>query len=503
VLRLSDRRHLLPGAAAFAGAVLVALLGLRAGADQSPPQPPRGTVELQLLGVNDFHGNLEPPQPDLGGAAWLGAHLARAARSHPERTITVHAGDMVGASPFISSYFHDEPTIRAMNMMRFDVGTVGNHEFDEGGAEMLRLIRGGRRADGPRAYTSDHNWEGARYPYIAANTVERDTGDLILPPYEIVERAGVRVGFIGVTTEDTPNWLLPEHRRPYRFTDISDAVNRWVPELRRRGIEAIVVLAHSGAFQKGPAAAGEIVDEAAEMDDAVDVIVAGHTHSPLNLTVDRKLVVEAEAYGTHYDRVSVTVQRSSGDIVEKSALLAPTTHAGTPPDPALARLVEGYAERVAPMGDRVVGTVEHELDSDGLGALAADAQRALAGADVAFVNPGNTRRPGLEAGPVTYAELFLVHAYEHPVLRMKMRGSDVLAVMEQRQGVQLYPSGLDGVQPDRIYTVAVNAVLAASERFTAFQHGWDRSIAGTDLEALVAWLGRAARPSPAPAALSG
>ena len=493
MLRLSDRRHLLPGVAAFAGAVLVALLGLRAGADPAPPAPPPpGTVELQLLGVNDLHGNLEPPQRDLGGAAWLGAHLARAARSHPERTITVHAGDMVGASPLISSYFHDEPTIEATNMMRFDVGTVGNHEFDEGGEEMLRLIRGGQRTDGPRAYTSDPNWHGARYPYIGANTVDRDTGELVLPPYEVVERAGVRVGFIGVTTEDTPKWLLPEYRRDYRFTDISDAVNRWVPELRRRGIEAIVVLAHSGAFQKGLEAAGEIVDETSEMDDAVDVVVAGHTHSRLNLTVDAKLVVEAESYGTHYDQVRITVDRTTGDVVAKSALLAPATHAGIAPDPALARMVEDYAERVAPLGDRVVGNVERELDSAGLGTLAADAQRAFAGADVAFVNPGNTRRPGLEAGPVTYSELFVVHAYEHPVLRMKMRGSDVQAVMEQRRGVQLYTSGLDAVQPDGIYTVAVNGVLAASERFTAFQRGWDRSVAGSDLQALVAWFERRA-----------
>ena len=491
MLRLSDRRHLLPGAAAFAGAALVALLGLRAGADQPPPPPLPGTVELQLLGVNDFHGHLEPPQPDMGGAAWLGAHLARAARSHPERTITVHAGDMVGASPLISSYFHDEPAIEATNMMRFDVGTVGNHEFDEGGAEMLRLIRGGRRTDGPRAFTSDPDWQGARYPYIAANTVERDSGELLLPPYEVVERAGVRVGFVGVTTEDTPKWLLPEHRRPYRFTDISEAVNRWVPELRSRGIEAIVVLAHSGAFQKGAEAVGEIVDEAVEMDDAVDVVVAGHTHSPLNLTVDGKLVVEAESYGTHYDRVTITIDRTTDDVVAKSAVLAPTTHAGVAPDPALARLVQGYAERVAPLGDRVVGKLEHEVDSDGLGQLVADAQRAFAGADVAFVNPGNTRRPGLEAGPVTYADLFLVQAYEHPVLRMKMRGLDVLAVMEQRLGVQLYTSGLDGVQPDGIYTVAVNGVLAASERFTAFERGWDRGVTGTDLEALVAWFERA------------
>ena len=499
--RLSDRRHLLPGAAAFSGAVLVALLGLRAGADEPPPPPPAGTVELQLLGVNDFHGNLEPPQPGLGGAAWLGAHLARAARSHPERTITVHAGDMVGASPLISSYFHDEPAIEATNRMGFDVGTVGNHEFDEGGAELLRLLRGGRRTAGRRPETSDPNWSGVRYPYIAANTIDRATGEPILPPYEVVERQGVRVGFIGVTTEDTPTWLLPQYRRPYRFTDISDAVNRWVPELRRRGIEAIVVLAHSGAFQKGTVAAGEIVDETKHMDDAVDVVIAGHTHSRLNLTVAGKLVVESEAYGTGYDQVTMAasnrtsgtrsaVDRTTCDVVSKSASLAPTVHAGLAPDPELARFVETYVRRVAPIGNRVVGQLPRAVDAEGLGKLAAEAQREFARADVAFVNEGNTRKPGLDAGPVTYAEAFLVHAYEHPVVRMRMRGDDVLAVMEQRGGVRLYTSGLDAIEPSGTYMVAVNGVLAASERFTAFRRGWDRSVAGTDLEALVRWLTR-------------
>src|SRR5215217_6973304 len=179
-----DRRHLLPGAAAFAAALLVALLGLDAGADQPEAGKQPGTVELQLLGVNDFHGHLEPPEPDVGGAAWLGAWLNRAAISHPNRTIRVHAGDMVGASPLISSHFDDEPTVQATNLMGFDVGTLGNHEFDEGGQEMLRLVH------------------RAHYPYIAANTVDRDTGEPILPPYQVVERGGVKVVFNGATTTE-------------------------------------------------------------------------------------------------------------------------------------------------------------------------------------------------------------------------------------------------------------------------------------------------------------
>jgi 2',3'-cyclic-nucleotide 2'-phosphodiesterase (5'-nucleotidase family) len=472
-MRLRSPRHLLPGAAAFAAALLVALLGLNAGAEEpEPTRPDEGPVELQLLGVNDFHGHLEPPEPGLGGAAWLGAHLERAASSHPDRTITVHAGDMIGASPLISSHFHDEPTIEATNMMGFDVGAVGNHEFDEGGEELMRVL------------------QASSYQWLAANTVDPETGATFLPPYKVIERGGVRVGFIGVTTDDTPTWLLPEFKREYRFLDISETVNRWVPELRAQGVEAIVVLAHSGAFQKGALAAGEIVDETAEMDDAVDVVVAGHTHSQLNLIVDGKLVVESFPYGTGYDRVRISVDRVTGDVVRKEAALAATAHAGTAPDPELATLVAGYANRVAPLADRVVGELDEELDSDGLGELAADAQRAFAGADVAFVNGGNTRRPGLDSGEVTYAEAFEVHAYEHPIVRMTMRGSDVLSLWRARAPVDLYESGLEAVRPEGTYTVAANAVLTEGRRFGAFARAWDTERVGTDLEALVAWLGR-------------
>jgi hypothetical protein len=141
----------------------------------------------------------------------------------------------------------------------------------------------------------------------------------------------------------------------------------------------------------------------------------------------------------------------------------------------------------------VVGELDEELDSDGLGELAADAQRAFAGADVAFVNGGNTRRPSLEAGTVTYAEAFAVHAYEHPIVRMTMRGSDVLALWRARGPVDLYESGLEAVRPDGTYTVAANAVLTEGRRFGAFARAWDTERVGTDLEALVAWLGRTER----------
>jgi 5'-nucleotidase len=457
-----DRRHLLPGVAAFAAAVLVALLGLNAGADQ----PRSGTVRLQLLGVNDFHGHLEPPEPGVGGAAWLGGWMNEAAASHPDHTIRVHAGDMVGASPLISSHWHDEPTIEATNRMGFDVGTLGNHEFDEGGAEALRLVK------------------RAHYPYVAANTVTREGGELILPPWKIVERDGVKVGFIGVTTTDTPVFLLSRFARQYRWTDLSDAVNRYVPELQRRGVQAIVVLAHAGAFQEGDDAEGEVVDEARQMDDAVDVVIAGHTHSKLDLNVDGKLVVEALSYGVAFDRVALTIDRTTGDVIAKSARVQSTPHSGVEPDPALSDLVERYRERVAPLANKVIGRTDRPLDNAAVDRIAVEAQRAFAGADVAFLNSGNTRAD-IDAGPITYADAFEVQAYEHPVLRMHLPGAELIEA--QRRRPNLLVSGPSQLDPGAVYTVAVNGIVADSP---PFDHGADRELAGTDLQALVAWLER-------------
>ena len=388
---LREPRHLLPGAAAFAAALLVALLGLNAGADEPAAPPDDGTVELQLLGVNDFHGHLEPPAPGLGGAAWLGAHLDRATLSHPDRTITVHAGDMIGASPLISSHFHDEPAIEATNRMGFDVGAVGNHEFDEGGAELMRVL------------------QASRYQWLAANTVDPATGAPVLTPYKVIERAGVRVGFIGVTTDDTPTWLLPEFKREYRFLDISETVNRWVPELRARGIEAIVVLAHSGAFQKGESAVGEIADETAQMDDAVDVVVAGHTHSELNFTVDGKLVVESLAYGTGYDRVAITVDRVTGEVVGSPA-------SWPPPSTSASHLIRTWPPSSLSMPSVWrrsatawwASSTTRSTRTSSASWLPTPSARTPGGRGVR--QSGQYASSGLDASEVTYAEAFLVHS---------------------------------------------------------------------------------------------
>jgi 5'-nucleotidase len=508
-------RNLAPGIAAFATAILVALIGLAASAD--PPSGDgaegerEGVVKLRLLGVNDLHGHLEPPRDGIGGAAWLDAHLDAA--TLPGRTIRVHAGDMVGASPLISSWFHDEPAVEATNQLAFDVGTVGNHEFDEGGDELLRLLRGGQRtnagalkrdAAGRLVNTSSPDYAGAAYPYIAANTIDRD-GEPLLPPYEIVERAGVRVGFIGVTTTSTPHFLLPRHAARFRFTDISDAVDRWVPEIQRQGVEAIVVLAHSGASSElgeRESAAGEIIDETAQMSSAVDVVIAGHSHSQLNLRVPNadgdgdKLVVEALSYGVAYDRVDIAVDRASGDVVEKAAAVPSTRHDAVIADRATGDLVRGYADRIALLARRVVGGTGRPLSraNGQLGALAAAAQRELTGADVALVNPGSLRAD-LDAGPLLYEELFAVHPYDFALVRSKLSGRVLSELLIELRIGEPYPgayfAGPARIDPDATYTVSTNEWMATGAAFPTLRAA-DRAggPTGSETEALVRYIER-------------
>ena len=507
-------RNLAPGIAAFGASIVVALIGLAASAETPSGDGEgerEGVVKLRLLGVNDFHGHLEPPRPGVGGAAWLGAHLDAA--TLPGHTIRVHAGDMVGASPLLSSWFHDEPSVEVSNDLGFDVGTLGNHEFDEGGEELLRLLDGGRRSgpealrrdvDGGLVNTSSPAFAGAAFPYVAANTFDREAGDLLLAPYRIVERAGARVGFIGVTTEGTSRFLLPRHSSRFRFTDISDAVDRWVPALQRRGVEAIIVLAHSGA-QADPgdsrSSAGEIIDEAAEMSGAVDVVIAGHSHSLLNLRVPNrsgngdKLVVEALSYGVAYDRVDMAIDTTSGDVVAKAAEVPSTAHSDVRPDRRVAAIVARYADRVAPLAGRVVGGLDRPLTrADGaLGQLAADAQRAFAETDFALVNPGSIR-DDLDAGPLLYEELFAVHPYDFPLIRATLPGRALIDFLAGHRAGEadptIYVSGPVGsIDPTRDYTVVANELMATGEQYPKLRDAWPggRSL-GSEAEALVRYV---------------
>jgi len=536
--------------------------------DKGPePVPEDRIANVQLLGVNDFHGNLESPrtlpyngtQVPVGGAEYLDAYLDKYEAQNPDRTIRVHAGDMVGGTPLISSHFHDEPSVYAMNNMEFDVGTLGNHEFDEGGREMLRMINGGQRddglqfkdgADGQPVNTSDPDFPGASFPYIAANTEYRDSGENVLPPYKVIKKDGINVGFIGVTTEDTPNIVAPDAIAPFRVTDISEAVNRYVAELRAQKVETIVVLAHSGGFYDNNAkrVTGEVLDETAEMSDDVDVVVAGHSHSRLNDCVDDqtnatrgaqsagcaedKLVVEAFSYGTAFDAVNMKIDRRTKDVISSSADIVTTYQNEVQPDASTAALVAEYKERIAPVANRVVGTAARDITTgatpageSALGDLIADGQRRFAGADFVFMNPGGIRAP-IAAGEVTYGELFSVQPFDNQVVKMQLTGDQVYRVLEQQFGSDgrtriLQVSGLKfsynstnpagqritsvtlpnstPIDRNATYTVAANSFIATGgDGFTVFKEGTNPQTLGSDLDALETYIESLPQPFTAP-----
>jgi 5'-nucleotidase len=475
---------------------------------------------------------------DRRGAAYLDAYMDQHAALDPDSTIRVHAGDMVGGSPLISSYFHDEPTIEATNLMEFDVGTIGNHEFDEGGQEMLRLIHGGQRKDGLQfkedvngqpVNTSDPNFSGANYPYISANVVYAGSGKNVLKPYEIVKRDGVKVGFIGVTTEETPEIVVPDAVAPFEFLDISDSVDRYTSELRKKGVETIVVLAHAGGFHTtATQATGEIITETSEMNDYVDVVVAGHSHSYLNTVVDGKLIIEGFGLGTAFDTVNLTIDRETGDVIKASAEIVPTCNTGITPDAETAALVAKYDQQISEIENRVVGTATTTItptaDADGesaLGDLIADAQRAYADTQIAFMNPGGIRAP-IEEGEVTYGELFKVQPFDNQVVRMDLTGDQIYRLLEQQWQPQadgtirariLQVSSIkvaydeskpigqrvtsvtleNGTPLDRTatYTVAANSFIATGgDGFTVFKEASDtQETLGSDVDALEAYVG--------------
>lgn len=503
-----------------------------------PPKPPR-TVQLQVLGVNDLHGNLEPTlvsNKPAGGVAYLGSYLAAAKAADPKGTIIAHAGDTVGASPLISSWFHDEPTIEATNLMHFDAGTVGNHEFDEGGTEMLRLIRGGHRDDGKQLKdgvdTSDPDFPGADYPYVSANVTYADSGRHVLPPFTIVRREGVPVGIIGVTTTETPSIVVPDAVAPFRFGDLSDAVNRQVKVLNRLGVHTIVVLAHAGGFQDpGEDPAGEILDETRQMSPDVDLVVAGHTHSFLNTRVNNALVVQAYKYGTAFDKVTLTVDRRTRDVTASTADVVTTYDDAVAPEPGLASLVQTFKDRIAPVSSRVVGTAASAATRDttpagesALGDLIADAQAHETGAPLALMNPGGIRA-NLAAGPLTFGDLFAVQPFDNGLVSMSLTGAQIKAILEQQFPADgdkiLQVSGLketydrtraegdritsltlaDGtpIDPAATYTVACNSFLATGgDGFTVFKEGTGVTSFGSDIDAFEHYVESLSQPFAVP-----
>jgi 5'-nucleotidase len=421
--------------------------------------------ELRILAINDFHGYLQPPPGGIriadpgdkskkitveaGGAEHV-ATAVRQLRDGYANTIFVAAGDLIGASPFLSAMFHDEPTIESLDMMGLAVAAVGNHEFDEGKDELLRMQNGGcHPIDGCRG---PHPFLGAKFRYLAASTFEKTTGKTVLPAYAIREFGGIPVGFIGLTLRGTPNLVSPVGVADLEFRDEAESVNALLPELKARGVAAIVVLIHEGGFPTGdynecPGVSGPIVDIVKKFDRAVDVVVTGHTHRPYVCDIDGRLVTSADKYGTIVTAIDLKLDPATRDVISAKADNIIVRTDAFAKDSQQTALLDSYDRLAAPIANRPAGSITETLsrmpNASGesvLGDIIADAQLAATraeingGAVIAFTNPGGVRSDitRKDDGAVSYGDVFASQPFRNQLVTLTLTGMQIKNMLEQQ-----------------------------------------------------------------------
>jgi 5'-nucleotidase len=516
------------------------------------PHKQRDT-KLQLLAINDFHGNLQPPAGssgriqvgpaatdtvDAGGVEYLATHMKTLSRER--RTLRVGAGDLIGASPLISALFHDEPTIEAMNALKLDVSGVGNHEFDEGVDELLRMQNGGcHPVDGCQ---DGDPFSGAFFQYLAGNVFHEGTNRTILPPYQI-ERVGRRhhkakVAFIGLTLEGTPLIVTPAGVAGLEFRDEIVTINALVKKLKRRGVKSIVVLVHEGGQQNAPFVGGFMNINACEnfsgaikpiveaLNREVDLVVSAHTHQPYVCDFGGIVTTSAASFGRLITDIDLRIDGRSQDVERVRAVNRIVTR-DVAKNPRETRIIGKYDALSAPIANRVVGSATADITraanpagESALGDVIADAQLAstapsdFGGAVVAFMNPGGIRAD-IAAGDVTYGELFTVQPFSNTMTVKTMTGDMIYRLLEQQfdnpgpgqdrflqvsagftysynrsapAGSRVANVAINGTPVDRAasYRVAMNSFLATGgDGFSVFNEGTDQLGGEVDLDALV------------------
>ncbi|TYR79754.1 bifunctional metallophosphatase/5'-nucleotidase [Priestia megaterium] len=459
-------------------------------------------IQVQLLGMNDLHGQLDKYQNVLGfkagGAEYLAAYIKKYKQEN-DHTLVVHAGDMVGGSPPISSLFQDEPTIEFLNLLNVDIGTPGNHEFDRGVTEMKRLIQGG-------FHEKTGSFKGSHTTYTSANIIDRQTGNFIFPPYAIKRINGIDIGFIGVVTTETNDFVLPENRKEVKVTDEVKAINQAVAILKEKGIKSIVILAHVSAESnlKGLNPEEELVKMAPQIDDEVDIIFGGHSHKYANAVVDDKLIVQSYSYGKAFSQVNLSIDPETQEIVKKKAKIIPTFHHQIKPDQETITFLNKYKDKMGSYANDVIGEVPHAItrkkNEEGespLAQMVAETIREQMNTEIAFVHHGGIRA-SLNKGNVTMEDLYTAFPFEHRVVKLQLTGKQIKDALEQQwiedRENRLQMAGVTVVynveapvgsrilsvkdqngnelESSKEYTVSVSDYLAAGgDGFTAFQKG--------------------------------
>ena len=495
--------------ATVAGTACALLAGCGTAAPSARAPVPEH-IDITLIGFNDLHGNLEPPRMahtvqtaagpvavPAGGMAYFASAIAALKARNPHHAV-VSAGDMVGASPLVSSLFLDEPTIEAVNAMHIDFNAVGNHEFDRGWRELLRLQQGGcEKFTAREPCQISQPFAGARFGFLAANTVRVEDGRTLLPATGIKRftqgGATVTLGVIGLTLRGTPTMVSPAGVAGLRFEDEAATANALVPQLKAQGADVIAVVIHEGGHttagvQETSCAglSGDIVPILERLDPAIDVVVSGHTHQAYVCdygTVNPAkpfLLTSAGQYGTLVTDIALRVDTRTRRVVRKAArnvIVQGEAFAGSQgrvemtaavpsftADPAVQAIIDRYRAAAVPLAQRPVGQAAGALRrvltpsfESALGNLIADAQlhatRApeQGGAQLSFMNPGGLRAdlvPDAQ-GLVRYGQLYAVQPFGNQLVVKTLTGAQIRAVLEQQ-----FASGSNTVQRPRVLSVS-------------------------------------------------
>ena len=484
-----------------------------------PPMPPlstpiaSGPVEVQILALNDFHGNLEPPllsypsasgPVPAGGAAYLASALKQRRTAN---SVTVAAGDLIGATPIASALFLDEPTIRVLDEAGLDLAAVGNHEFDKGPAELKRIQDGGCAKHTRRTPCAIEPYGGARFRYLAANVVGPD-GATIFPGTSIKMVGGVRIGFIGMTLKETATLVSPDGVRGLQFLDEAATANAAVPALRAAGAQAIVLLIHQGVSITSPhydpacaGMAGDLLGILGKLDPAIAIVVSGHTHNAYICRVPiagggMRLLTSAGKYGAMVTDIRLDFRDGrlvgdkadfvvvQGEAIDTPRLKVPLVSALPiyPADPATAAIVKCYRAAAAPLANRAIGKLDGsvskgeiyeestaaELISDGQHFVARAADKGRA--DFALMNNGGARtdlNPEAD-GTVRFGQIFAMQPFANNLVTKSYTGAEVKAVLEQQ-----FASGADNkaranlMAPSSNFAFAFDRSRPAGQRIVA------------------------------------
>ncbi len=502
------------------------------------------TVDVQVLSINDFHGRIEQ---NLGSGEAGAAVLAGAVgdlRDENPNTVFVSAGDNIGASTFTSFVQQDSPTIDALTAAGLDLSAVGNHEFDQGFADLTGRVL-------PRYGDASFG--------LGANVYDRATGEPVLDEYAVREVDGVRVAFIATVTPDTATMVAPTGVADIRFGDQLEAANRVAAEITSTdAADAIVLLTHDGsagtdcaALQNEDTAYGDLVRGAS---GDIDAIVSGHTHQAYTCEIDGRPVIQAHQYGTTLGALDITLDRETKDVTAVASRLIPLVVDGVAAfeaDPTVQAIVDDAVAVADEEGSVRVGRISADILRGGdagsdrgvestLGNLAADIQLwATSGdeyagdpAEIAFMNPGGLRADLLYGadGTLSKRDVANVQPFANTLVTLKLTGAQIRQVLEEQwqpdgssrpklhlgvsdgftyvydpeapRGKHIVSASLGGASlvDDRAYTIVTNSFLAGGgDNFATFAAGTDRTDTGqVDLAATLAFFAAHDVVDPAP-----